>query len=144
MTVTQLGCAGWLAGLVAYLAALSLLYGEWISSGDFWPVVINSLVAFGLCYWLLYLPVLRAMRRRLPEARWFWVFPVTAMLLGIVPTALLARFWGGSLRALLTPEALLFYILFAAVGLVVGLGFTGSIVVRPLARPARNRHYPPK
>jgi hypothetical protein len=35
-----------------------------------------------------------------------------------------ARYWGGSLRALLTPEALLFYILFAVVGLVVGFGFT--------------------
>jgi hypothetical protein len=53
MTVAQLGCASWLAGLIAYLAALALLYGEWISSGDFWPVAITSLVAFGLCYWLL-------------------------------------------------------------------------------------------
>jgi hypothetical protein len=34
MTVVQLGVAGWLAGLLAYLAALALLYGEWISSGD--------------------------------------------------------------------------------------------------------------
>jgi hypothetical protein len=46
------------------------------------------------------------------------------MLLGIVPTALIARFRGGSLRALLTPEALLFYILLAVVGLVAGVGFT--------------------
>jgi hypothetical protein len=124
MTVTQLGCAGWLAGLIAYHAALALLYGQSISRGDFWPVVINSLVAFGLCYWLLYLPILRAVRRWLPEPRSVWVFPVTGMLLGILPTALLARFWGGSLQALLTPEALLFYILFAVVGLVVGICFT--------------------
>lgn len=124
MTVTQLGCVGWLAGLLAYLAALGLLYGEWISSGDLWSVVTTSLIAFGLCYWLLYLPVLRVLRRWLPGPRWVWVFPVVAMLLGILPTALIARFHGGSLRALLTPEALLFYILFAVVGLVVGIGFT--------------------
>jgi hypothetical protein len=122
MTVTQLGCAGWLAGLLAYLAALALLYGEWISSGDLGSVVVSSLVAFALCYWLLYLPVLRALRRWAPGH--VWIFPATAMLLGILPTALIARFRGGSLRALLTPEALLFYILFAAIGLVVGLGFT--------------------
>ena len=124
MTVVQLGLSGWLAGLVAYLAALALLYGEWISSGDLWSVVVSSLVAFGLCYWLLYLPVLRAVRHWLSRPRWVWVFPLIAMLLGILPTALVARYWGGSLRAVLTPEALLFYILFAVVGLVVGFGFT--------------------
>jgi hypothetical protein len=124
MTVVQLGVAGWLAGLLAYLAALALLYRQSISSGDLWPVVVSSLVAFGLCYWLLYLPVLRAVRHWLPRPRWVWVFPLLAMLLGVLPTALVARYWGGSLRAMLTPEALLFYILFAVVGLVVGLGFT--------------------
>jgi H+/Cl- antiporter ClcA len=112
------------AGLLAYPAALALLYGQSISSGDLWPVVVSSLVAFGLCYWLLYLPVLRAVRHWLPRPRWVWVFPLLAMLLGVLPTALVARYWGGSLRAMLSPEALLFYILFAVVGLVVGLGFT--------------------
>jgi hypothetical protein len=124
MTVVQLGVAGWLAGLLAYLAALALLYGQWISSGDLWAVVVSSLVACSLCYWLLYLPVLRTVRRWLPHPRWVWVFPLIAMLLGVLPTALVARYWGGSLRSLLTPEALLFYILFAVVGLVVGFGFT--------------------
>ena len=124
MTVLQLGLAGWLAGLLAYLAALAILYRQGISGGDLRSVALTSLVGFGLCYWLLYLPVLRAVRRSLPHPQRAWVFPLVAMLLGILPTALVARFWGGSLRALRTPEAGLFYVLFGVVGLVIGLGFT--------------------
>jgi hypothetical protein len=124
MTVLTLAVLGWLAGLLAYLAALGLLYGEWISSGDFWSVVFSSLIAFALCYWVLYLPILRLVRFVLRHPRWNWVFPIVGMLIGVVPTALIARFWGGSFRPLLTPEAGLFLILFVAVGLVVGYGFT--------------------
>jgi hypothetical protein len=124
MTVLQLGIAAWLAGLVAYLGALTILYRQWISGADLRSVAVSSLVAFGLCYWLLYLPVLRALRRWLPHPQWAPVFPVVAMLVGILPTGLVARFWGGSLTALLTPEAGLFYILFGVVGLVIGFGFT--------------------
>ncbi len=124
MTVLQLGIAGWLAGVLAYLGALVILYRQWISGGDLQSVVLSSLVAFAVCYWLLYLPVLRAVRRWFPDPQWAWVFPFVAILLGLLPTALVARFWGGSLRALLTPEALLFLILFGVVGLVIGLGFT--------------------
>jgi hypothetical protein len=83
---------------------------------------ITSLFAFALCFWLVYLPALRVARRvlRKPPAL---VFSVIAMLIGIVPTALIAHVWGGSGESLFTPEALLFYIMFAAVGLVVGVGF---------------------
>ena len=124
MTVLTLAVLGWLSGLVAYLAALGLLYGEGISSGDFWSVAFSSLIAFALCYWLLYLPILRLVRYVLRHPRWDWVFPIVGMLIGVVPTALIARFRGGSFRALLTPEAGLFLILFVVVGLVVGYGFT--------------------
>jgi len=112
----------WLAGLVAYIAALALLYGQWMSRGDFTSIIIASLVAFALCFWLVYLPALRAARRVLGKRPAF-VFPVIAMLLGIIPTALIARVWGGSYASLYTPEAVLFSIMFAAVGLVVGIGF---------------------
>ena len=124
MTVLQLGAAAWLAGLLAYLSALAILYRQGISGTDLRSVAVSSLVVFGLCYWLLYLPVLRTLRRWLPHRHWVSVFPLVAMLVGILPTALVARFWGGSLRALLTPEAGLFYVLFGVVGLVIGLGFT--------------------
>jgi len=124
MTVARLGFVAWAAGLLAYLGALALLYGQWISRGDLGAVVVWSLVAFGPCYWLIYLPVLRAVQRWLPHPRSARVFPAIAVLLGLLPTALIARVLGGSLRALLTPEALLFYVLFTVVGLVVGIGFT--------------------
>jgi hypothetical protein len=124
MTILRLAVFGWLAGLVSYVAALGLLYGEWIGSGDFWAVALSSLIAFALCYWLLYLPILRLVRLVLRHPRWDWVFPVVGMLIGVVPTALIARFHGGSFRQVLTPEAGLFLILFVTVGLVVGYGFT--------------------
>ncbi len=123
LTGVRLGFVAWMAGLAAYAGALALLHGEWISGGDLQAAALSSFVAFGLCYWTLFLPVLRAVRRRLPPSPPDWVFPLIASLLGIVPTALVARFQGGSLRALLTPETGLFYILFAVAGVVTGLGF---------------------
>src|SRR5688572_21735445 len=129
MTLVRLGLAGWLAGLLAYLLALGLIYGEWISAGDFWAVAAWSLIAFSLCYWLLYLPVLRLIRLALPRSRPVWVFAAAAVLMGVLPSALIARFFGGSFRQLLTPESGLLLILFTAVGLVVGVGFTR--LVRP-------------
>jgi hypothetical protein len=124
MTIVRLGLLGWLTGLFTYLAALAIVYGEWISRGDLGAVAFGSFVAFALCYWLVYLPVLRTVRRLLPPAAGHWVYPAVAILLGLLPTAMIARFQGGSLRALVTPEGLLFLILFTAVGIVVGLGFT--------------------
>jgi hypothetical protein len=134
VSVLGLGIIAWLAGLFAYIGALALVYGQWIG-GDFQFVGFVSLVAFALCYWLLYLPVLRIARRLLPRHPPAWVFALIAILLGIVPTALIARFYGGSLRALVTPEAILFYVLFAVVGLVVGVGFTHL-------RPDKRIHVP--
>ena len=123
MTVLQLGLAGWIAGIVAYVGALALLYGEWLSRGDAGAVLLSSLIAFALCYGLLYLPVLRLVRRGLGSKAPAWVFALVACAIGLVPTALIARFYSGSWKGLATPEAGLFFILFAVVGLVVGLGF---------------------
>jgi hypothetical protein len=124
----RLGIAAWLAGLLAYLAALAVLYGERISPGDLRAVVFYSIIAFAMCYWLVYLPVLRVLQRLLP-GRSDWPFPLVAILLGTVPTTLIAFFLGGSLRALLTPEAILFFVLFGVVGLVIGVGFVRISVI---------------
>lgn len=123
MTVLQLGLAGWVAGIVAYVGALALLYGQGLSRGDAGAVLFSSLIAFALCYWLLYLPVLRLVRRLTGPRGPAWVFALVACAIGLIPTALIARFYGGSWHGLATPEAGLFFILFAAVGLVVGFGF---------------------
>src|SRR6478672_5752250 len=118
MTVLQLALAGWITGIVAYVGALALLYGQGLSRGDAGAVLFSSLIAFVLCYWLLYLPVLRLFRRSLGPRAPAWAFGLVACAIGLVPTALIARFYGGSWRALATPEASLFFIMFAAVGLV--------------------------
>ena len=123
MTVLQLGLLGWFAGVVAYVASLALLYGQGLSRGDAPAVLFSSLAAFAICYWVLYLPVLRLVRRWLGARTSGWVFVLVAGLIGIVPTSLIARFYGGSWHALATPEAGQFFILFATVGIVIGLGF---------------------
>ncbi len=122
MTSLRLFIAAWLAGLLAYAGALALLHGERISAGDLRAVISTSFVAFALCYWLLYLPILHGVRRLVPHRAWWWLLPIAAMLLGIVPTALIAQVKGGSLRAIRTPEALLFHVAFAVAGLVIGAG----------------------
>jgi hypothetical protein len=133
VTVLQLGIAGWIAGVLAYVGALALLYGQGLSRGDAGAVLFSSLIVFALCYVLLYLPVLRLVRRGLGSSRPAWAFALVACAIGVIPTALIARFYGGSWHALATPEAGLFFILFAVVGLVVGLGF-------PFLRQDRQTH----
>jgi hypothetical protein len=111
-----------MAGLLAYVGALGVIWHQAISRGDFVAVMLWSGVAYGLSLLVVYLPVLRGLRRILPGARPRWPFPLVAVLLGVVPTALVFFFNGGQLRHALTPEAMLFYVMFAAVGLVLGLG----------------------
>ena len=114
----------WITGLAAYLGSLALFYRQSISSGDLFAVLFWSLLAFAFAFFALYLPVLLGVRRLLHGVRPLWPFPLLAVLLGIVPTALILFFWGGGVRSLLSPEASLFYSMFVAVGVVVGFGFT--------------------
>jgi hypothetical protein len=110
--------------LAAYFLALLLIYGEPLAwSGDTKAVLLWSAVAFGASFVVLYIPALHAVRRVLGGVSPRWPFPVLAGALGVVPTATIAYFNGGNLRSLLSQEAFLFYIMFAAVGLVVGVGF---------------------
>jgi hypothetical protein len=84
---------------------------------------------------LVYLPSLYGLRHLLHGVRPGWPFPLLAVLLGIVPIAVIFSIWGGlSFRVLTSPEASLFYAMFAVVGLVVGFGFT-RIHRRWLNRP---------
>jgi hypothetical protein len=53
----------------------------------------------------------------------FWAFPVAALGLGVVPTALILLVFGGRARDLASPEASLFYCMFSVVGIVVGSAF---------------------
>jgi hypothetical protein len=113
----------WVVGLAAYLGSLALFYRQSISSGDLSAVLFSSLLAFALVFFTLYLPVLLGVRRLLRGVRPRWPFPLIAILLGVVPTALIVCLWGGSIQSLLSPEATLFYSMFSAIGVVVGVGF---------------------
>jgi hypothetical protein len=113
----------WVIGLAAYLGALALIYRQSISAGDFSAVLIWSLLAFVIAFCVLYLPALFGLRWWLRGVRPLWPFPLLAVLLGIVPTALIVFLWSGGLRSLLSPESSLFYAMFATVGVVVGVGF---------------------
>lgn len=126
MKIIVLFLTSWVVGIGAYLGSLALFYRQSISfsSGDFTAVLFWSLLTFALAFFALYLPVLQGVRRLLRGVRPLWPFPLLAVLLGIIPTALILCFWGGGIRSLLSPEASLFYSMFAAVGVVVGFGFT--------------------
>ncbi len=123
MKIIIIFLASWVVGLAAYLGSLALFYRQSISSGDLSAVLFWSLLAFALAFFVLYLPALFRVRRWLRGVRPLWPFPLLAVLLGVVPTALILFFWGGGVRSLVSPEASLFYSMFAAVGVVVGFGF---------------------
>ena len=125
MKTLQLFAASWLIGLAAYVVSCALIYGQRvpITSGDFRTVAFFSLVAFAVTFYLVYLPVLLALRRLLHGLHPAWPFPVLAILLGVLPTAMILSLWGGTLRSLLSAEATLFLAMFAAVGLTLGIGF---------------------
>ena len=124
MRMTIVAVIAWLVGVVAYFIALLLIHGDpptW--GGDTNAVLFWSVIAFGASFVVLYVPSLHAVRRIRRGVTPVSMFVVVAVLLGIVPTATIAFFNGGDLRSMLSSEAVLFYIMFAAVGLVVGIGF---------------------
>jgi hypothetical protein len=123
MKIIGIFVTAWLVGLAAYLGSLALFYRQSISAGDLSAVLFWSLLAFALAFFALYLPVLFGVRRWLRGVRPLWPFPLLAVLLGVVPTALMLFFWGGGIQSLFSPEASLLYSMFAAVGVVVGFGF---------------------
>jgi hypothetical protein len=126
MRIIAVFFASWAAGLAAYIGALALFYRQSISSGDFSAVLFWSLAAFAPAFFAVYLPALLGMRRLLRGVRPLWPFPLVAVLLGVIPTALIVFVWGGGVRALLSPEASLFHSMFAAAGVVAGCGFALS------------------
>lgn len=113
----------WLAGLGVYIAALQLLWGQSIGD-DAISLLGWSVIGFLLATILVYWPALSFLRWVLGGYRPKLVFSVTAALLGIVPTALIVLLWGGRLRDLLSPEATLFYLMFAVVGGILGFAFS--------------------
>ena len=109
-------------GIISYLGALFVVFGETISRGDLIAVLVGSLIALVLFVPTLYFPFFFALRALLGGWRPFLVFPAVGIGLSIFPTMLLIHFWGGDFRSLLSPEASLFHVLFSVVGAVIGSG----------------------
>ena len=124
MQMVIVAAVAWVVGIATYFAALLLVYGERPSwSGDTKAALFWSALAFGALFLVLYVPVLQGIRRMLHGVRPVWPFPLAGGALGVIPTALIAFLNGGDVRSLLSDEAGLFYLMFAAVGIVVGVGF---------------------
>ena len=116
----------WLVGAAAYLSSLYLIYGETVGGADLTAVLFWSFAAALLAFPLIYLPLMLLLRRVLrgykPAA-----FPAVASLVFVIPTAFIIGMFStdshGFLISLLSPEAMLFYCMFIAVGMTFGLCF---------------------
>lgn len=113
----------WLAGLLAYLGALAVFYRQSISSGDLVGIVVYSGAGVALSSIAVHLPVLMGMQRLLGGVRPAWPFPLVSALLGVAPAVFVIFCFGGNLGSLASAEASLFYVMFSAAGLVLGLGY---------------------
>jgi hypothetical protein len=124
--LVAISIASWAAGFAAYLAALRAFWGQGIGSGDLRAVVFWSVLATAVATATAYTPTMFALRiwlRHRPGVGSL-VFPIVGIALGVIPVLFIVRLWSNSIRqALLSPEAALFYCMFAAFGAAFGSGF---------------------
>jgi hypothetical protein len=116
----------WAAGLATYLAVLRAFWRQAMGSGDLRDVMVWSALAtavatatayaptmFALRYWLRYRPGVGSV-----------VFPIVGIALGVLPVLFIVGLWSHNIgHALLSPEAALFYCMFAAFAARFGSGF---------------------
>ena len=117
----------WLVGVAVYLSSLYLMYGQTAEGADLAAVLFWSFVAAVFAFPLIYLPIMFLLRRILRGYKPVAAFPAVAALVFVIPTAFILGMFSidgrGFLRSLVSPEALLFYCMFVAVGITFGLGF---------------------
>ena len=117
----------WFVGVAIYLSSLYLIYGQTAEGADLMAVLFWSFVAALLTFTLIYLPIMFLLRRLLHGYKPVAAFPLVASLVFVIPTAFILGMFStdgyGFLRSLVSPEALLFYCMFIAVGVSFGLGF---------------------
>jgi len=123
-----LAVLSWVAGLVIYLLALGIIYGESISIGDVGAVAFWSAIICLIAIPLVYAPAMFVTRYLLNGVNPAGVYPLVGVLVSIFPVILLWALQGGFdmgsiFSTLLSPESLLFSLLFAGTGVVFGLGF---------------------
>jgi len=125
LTTYALAASGsWLFGVLTYVSCIAVRFGEILRwDGDLRPVVLWSFVAYFLLLPSVYLPCLLALRWWRNGCHPVILFPLVGGALGVLPTAAVVFRWGGQVRDLLSPEAKLFFVLFASAGAVLGLAY---------------------
>ncbi len=120
----------WLIGVAVYLSSIYLIYGQAVGRADLTAFLFWSLMAALFALSLIYLPIMLLLRKLLGGYKPVAAFPVVASLMFIIPTAFILGVFSTDgydfLRSLSSPEALLFYCMFIATGVVFGLGFVWS------------------
>jgi hypothetical protein len=115
----------WATGAAVYLLVLKVINGEPVSDDELRALLFWSAVSFVFASFVFYLPVLFLLRSVLGGTRPGWLFAAVAVVTGMVPFLLLNATWGDkNWHTFLSVEAALFYSMFAAVGVVVGFGFS--------------------
>ena len=122
MRMIYASVAAWLVGLAVYEGWLRVAWGQSMGA-DWTSVAFASAQAFGVTVIVVYAPAMVFLRKRLGGYKPVVWFPAVASLLGVVPTAIIMFVWGGRVQDLFSPEASVFYVMFAAAGVVFGLGY---------------------
>jgi len=126
MKLFAISVLSWLAGLVAYLAALRGFWRQRISPGDLRAVIFWSALVAAVAITIGYVPAMFALRDRLSSDRiagWL-LFPLLGIALGVLPVVFIVGVLSKNIgSALVSPEAGLFYCMFGAFGAVFGGGF---------------------
>ena len=95
LLLTFLAVLSWFAGLVIYLLALRIIYGQSISSGDLEAVVLWSGITSVIAMPLVYVPVMFVTRYLLNGVNPVAVFPLAGILVSVIPIILLGVLLGG-------------------------------------------------
>lgn len=120
----------WGVGLLAYVGTLYFIWNQTVG-GDLGFVMFWSALALLVTTPLIYIPGLIGLHYRLGDTEPVPLFSLVAAFLGIIPTALIVLLWSRDWRSLISPEAGLFYVLFGAVGIVMGAVYAWPLQNKP-------------
>ena len=123
-----IACAlSWLVGVTTYFSSLRFIYHQTAEGADVTAVLFWSFAESLFAFSIVYLPMMFVLRRILHGFKPLAAFPAVASLAFILPTAFIMFMFSLSIdsfaRSLFSPEAILFYLMFIAMGFSFGLGF---------------------
>ncbi len=123
MKLTLTAFVAWVAGLAVCLLAGWAMWHQPISPGDLRAVVFGSLLVVSVSVAAGYGPLMFALRKYIFFQRRAWTFPVVGASIAVIPVCLVLALAGGGRGSLLSPEAVLLWVMFVVFGLTLGFGF---------------------